>query len=65
MVVTLCVTHSIGDMGSEEANSCIQAEPPVEWQGHQPTLKTFYPKFILSIKIAGMGDGGIKGMTNQ
>ena len=46
MGVTLAVTHSIGDMEPEEASSCNHAGTPVEQKGHQPTQKTFDPKFL-------------------
>ena len=63
--VTLAVTHYIGDVEPEETTSC-QAGAPVEQWRHQPTHKTFNPKFILSTRNAGMGDGAeTEGMANQ
>jgi hypothetical protein len=51
------MTHSIEDMEPEEATSCIQAGTLVEPQRHQPTHKTFNPKFILSTRNLGIGEG--------
>ena len=66
MGVTLAVTHSIGDMEPEEATSFSQAATPVERQRHQPTHKTFNPKFILSTRNADTGEGTeTGGMANQ
>ena len=63
--VTLAVTH-IWDMEPEEVTSSSQAGTPVEQWRHQPTHKTFNPKFILSTRNAGMGDGAeIEGKANQ
>jgi hypothetical protein len=52
----LTVTHSIRDMEPGKAVFCGQTETPVEQQRHQPTHKTFDPKFILSTRSAGIGD---------
>jgi hypothetical protein len=57
MEVKLVVTHSIRDVEPGEAASWGQARTPVEGLGHQPTQKTFDPKFILSTRNAGIGDG--------
>ena len=66
MGLTLAVTHYIGDLEPEENTFCIQAGTPVEQERHQPTHKHFDPKFILSIRNAGTGDGAeTEGMTNQ
>ena len=54
MGVSLAVTHSIGNVGPEEATSCSQARSLMEQQGHQPTHKTFHPKFVLSRRNVGM-----------
>jgi hypothetical protein len=49
------VIHNIGDMKSESATSCSQPGAPVEKYRHQPTHKTFKPKFSLSTRNAGTG----------
>lgn len=50
VVVILAVTQSTGDMEPEEVTSWSQAGIPMEQQGHQPTHKTFNPKFIQGMK---------------
>ena len=45
---------------------CRQAETPVERQRNQPTLKTFNPKVIQSIRNTGIGVvAETEGMANQ
>ena len=56
MGVSLAVTHSIGNVGPEEATSCSQARSLMEQQGHQPTHKTSDAKPILSTRNTRMGD---------
>ena len=66
MGVTLALTHYIGDMEPKMAISFSQAGTPVEQQRHQPTHKTFIPKFILSTRNAGRKDGvETEGMDKQ
>ena len=67
MEVSLAVTHNIRYMELEEViTSCSQGGTPMERFGQLPTHKTFNPKFILSIRNAGAGDGvESEGMTNQ
>ena len=55
--VTLAVTLYIGSMEPEEATSCSQTGTLLETQRHQPTYKTFNPKFILSTRNAGTWKG--------
>ena len=56
------VIHNIVDMEPEEAISCT----PVQWYRHQPSHKTFNPKFILSTRSVGTGQGAeTDGMANQ
>ena len=64
--MTLAETHSSGDTEHKETSSYSQAGTPVEQQGHQPTHKTFHPKFILSTRNAGAEDGEeTEGKANQ
>ena len=66
MVVTLFVTHGIGDMDPREAATCDQAGTVVEMQGHQPTYKIFNPKLILSTRNGGIWDEAeTEGIANQ
>ena len=66
MGVTLSVTQNTEEMESKKATSYSQAGTPMELQRHQPTHKTFDPKFILSTRNAGMGNGTeSEGMANQ
>lgn len=57
MRVSLAVTHSIGDMEPGGAISCSQTGTPVKQWEHQPTHKNIDPKFILTKRNEGMGDG--------
>jgi len=57
MGVTLAVTHSFGDMEYGGDIFCCQVGTAVEPQGHQLTLKTLNPKFILSTRNAGKENG--------
>lgn len=57
MGVTLAVTQSTGDMEPDEATSCSQAGTSVERWEHQPAHTTSNPKFILSTRHTGKGDG--------
>lgn len=50
--VTLAVTDISEDMESEEATYYSQTGTPVEGSKYQSTLKTFNPKFILSLMQA-------------
>jgi hypothetical protein len=66
MGMILVETHGSGNMESEETTSCSQAGTPAEPLGHQPTHKTFGPKFILSTRNSGTGDGTVtEGMASQ
>jgi hypothetical protein len=53
-VPKLCLT-ALGIWSLGEAASCGQTETPVEPEGHQHTLKTFYTKLILYTRNAGLG----------
>ena len=55
--VTLAENHSTVDMETREATSYIHAGTPVEHWLHQPTHEIFTPKFILTTRNAGVGDG--------
>lgn len=59
MGVTLAVPHSIGDMEHEGATPCSLGGTLVERWRNQPIQKTFNPKFILSAKNVGTGDGAV------
>jgi hypothetical protein len=64
--MTLAVTNYIEDIKPKEATSCSQAGTSMEQKRHQLTHKTFNPKFILSIRNAGSGDGAeTEKMANQ
>ena len=54
MLVSLAVTHSIGDMECEEATSCSQAGLPEEGGGHQSTHKVVNTKSVLLTRRAGI-----------
>ena len=66
MRLILAMTHNVGDMEPKAATSCSQAGTPMEQGRHQPTHKTFNPKFILSTRSTGTEDGAeTKRMANQ
>jgi hypothetical protein len=52
-------------MEPEVATFCSQNEFPVERVGHQPTHKTFDPKFVLPIRCKDKDGEENEGMANQ
>lgn len=52
MWMSLAEKHSNGYMEHDEATSCSKARSPMEWYIHEPTHKTFDPKFGLSTRNA-------------
>lgn len=54
MWMTLAERLKSTDEEPEEATFCSESGPPVKRQEHQPINKTFDPKFILSLRNAGM-----------
>jgi hypothetical protein len=49
----LAKMHNSGDMKYKKATFFIQAGSLGQEQGHKPTHKIFYPKFVLSKRNAG------------
>lgn len=55
--MTLCETHSRGDMDHQEATFYIKVEVSVKQGGHKTTPKTFDSKFLLPTRNPELVDG--------
>ena len=53
-----------GDMEFEVVIFCSQVGLPVERQEHQPTHKTFNPKFVIPTRYSGIKMEKMEGMAN-